>query len=189
LTDFTALLDAFEEAARSDHGDGIAAAERDAVLAAFNEAWDDRESYRLAAVRIEHARADAESRLAAAEAEREALREGLQAQTKNFLAATEATRKALAERDEARKGQDLAEKMRRAVETAVVYRLEGEVEGHPTSRVNYLQRIDALREIERSAAAAREALRALVEALDGWPNSHLLAAVAAARAVLGGGEG
>lgn len=63
------------------------------------------------------------------------------------------------ERDEAR----LAHQCSEATLAMAVARLGGEVEGAPTARVNFLQRIDELRRVEAGARADNEALRAKLE--------------------------
>ena len=52
-----------------------------------------------------------------------------------------------------------------AVLAMTVARLGGMVEGHPTARLNFLQRVDELRGIERENARLREALESYAEAL------------------------
>jgi hypothetical protein len=55
---------------------------------------------------------------------------------------------------------DLERAKRRAIEAMTVARLGGMVEGAPTHSGNFLQRVDALREIEASVQRKDEALRA-----------------------------
>lgn len=66
------------------------------------------------------------------------------------------------ERDAARAEAALSKQETHAVEHMLVRRLGGTVEGAPTSTVNYLQRVDELREIERVS----DALRARVAELE-----------------------
>lgn len=54
----------------------------------------------------------------------------------------------------------------RAMLTMAVARLGGIVEGAPTHRINFLQRIDALREIERQHAELADALESCLRACE-----------------------
>lgn len=64
------------------------------------------------------------------------------------------------ERDQAR----LEHKCSEATLAMAVARLGGKVEGHPTHRINFLQRIDELRRIEEERDEARQALREMEDA-------------------------
>ncbi len=65
-----------------------------------------------------------------------------------------------------------------AILAMTVGRLEGTVEGHPTSRINFLQRIDELRRIEKSASALLATVKqfdTLVRKLEGTEIEYGLA--------------
>lgn len=75
------------------------------------------------------------------------------------------------ERDEARAAHAGSE----GVLSMTVHRLEGTVEGRPTARHNFLQRIDELREIEGANILNANALRALqqrIAEMDPWAETE-----------------
>lgn len=81
------------------------------------------------------------------------------------------------QRDEARLAHECSE----ATLSMAVARLEGFVEGAPTQRINFLQRIDALRQLEAESAARIAQLRALRDEMQFEQSRSNLIAVSSVR--------